>query len=146
MIRAATPEDFPAIEKHGEAFWDLSYIDIPYRAGSALPYIELCFSHGLLLVAETDGEVIGFAAGVKAPLMGDSNVIQGSEIAWWVDPAHRKGGIGIRLLKALEQAARDAGCTFWNMVYMEVSMPETVRDMYIKLGYRLNETTYGKRL
>ena len=146
MIRVATPDDFSAIEAHAKEFWSHSYFDMPYRDGSALPYIELCLSHELLLVADIDGEVVGFAAGCKAPLMGDSEITHGTELAWWVAPEHRGGRLGIQLLKGMEDAAREAGCSYWSMVYMESSMPETVREIYLKLGYRLNETTYGKRL
>lgn len=146
MIRAAEQRDIAVIEAHSKVFWEQGYIDVPYRDGSALPLIELCLSQKLLLVGEIDGDVVGFAAGCKVPLMGDNTIIQGTELAWWVAPEHRGGRVGLQLLKGLEQAAKNAGCTYWSMVYMESSMPKTIRDIYLKLGYRLNETTYGKRL
>ena len=146
MIRAAAPEDFPAIEAHSKLFWGHTYFDEAYKDGSALPYIELCHSHNLLLVAEVDAVIVGFAAGCKAQLMGDSSIIHGSELAWWVDEEHRGGRLGIQLLRGLELAAKAAGCSYWSMVYLESSMPDSIRKIYLKMGYQLNETVYGKRL
>lgn len=146
MIRIATIDDYADLELMCAEFWEHAPYDVEYKAGSATPFLELCLSHGLLFVAENDQEIIGFTAGVTVPLMGNSDVLHGTELAWWVSPQHRGGSAGIKLLMALEGAARELGCVYWSMVFMETSMPEAVRGMYDKLGYELKETSYGKRL
>ncbi len=146
MIRAATEADYPALEAHCAEFWKSAPFDEAYRAGSAVMYFDIAREAGLLLVAERDGVIVGFAAGAISPLMGDSGVLQGAELAWWVAPDHRGGTLGIRLLQALEDAGRAAGCRYWNMIFMETSMPEAVRSIYERLGYTLKETVYGRRL
>ena len=146
MIRDAIKADFPAIELHAARFWQETGFDEPYQAGSALFYMDIAFDQGLLLVAEHGGEVVGFAAGALSPLMGNNDYLSGSELAWWIEPEHRGGRLGIQLMKELESAARTAGCDFWNMIYMQSCMPEAIEKMYQKMGYVLKETTYGKRL
>jgi predicted N-acetyltransferase YhbS len=146
LIRLATKDDYPAIENHAEAFWLHAPFDVPYKKGSAIFYMDIAFEQGLLLVAEIGGQVVGFAAGALSPLMGNNDYLAGSELAWWVEPEHRGGRLGIQLMKGLESAARTAGCDFWSMIYMESCMPEAIERMYQKMGYVLKETTYGKRL
>lgn len=145
-IRAALESDFNDIETMAAEFWQHAGFDVPYKAGSAQLYIKIAFDQQLLLVAEKDHELIGFAAGATAPLMGNLDYTVGTELAWWVQPAHRGGKLGIQLLKALEVAAKAAGCDFWGMLYMESSMPGNIKKIYQKMGYRLQETTYLKRL
>ena len=146
MIRLATKDDYPAIEVGAKEFWADAPFDVPYKDGSAIFYMDIALSHGLLMVAECDGKIVGFAAGATAPLMGNDDYLVGSELAWWVAPEHRGGRLGIQLLKAIEAAAKDIGCDFWNMIYMESCMPKTIEKMYLKMGYELKETAYGKRI
>jgi len=146
LIRPATKDDYPAIESHAEEFWAHAPFDVPYKSGSAIFYMDIAYEQGLLLVAEHQGEVVGFAAGACSPLMGNDDYIIGSELAWWIDPAHRGGRLGIALLMALEVAAKESGCAIWNMIYMESCMPKIIEKMYQKMGYTLKETTYSKRL
>jgi GNAT superfamily N-acetyltransferase len=131
-------------------FWQHAGFNVPYKLGSAQFYINIAHDQGLLIVAEKqgqkEGQLVGFAAGAKAPLMGNSDFSVGSELAWWIQPEHRGGKLGIQLLKALEQAAKAAGCDFWSMLYMESSMPDTIKQMYQKMGYKLQETSYLKPL
>ena len=146
MIRQATEKDFSGIEKMATEFWQHSGFDVPYKQGSALFYMQIAFDQGLLLVAVKNAELVGFAAGAKSPLMGNSDYTVGSELAWWLQPAHRGGRLGIELLKGLETAAKEAGCDYFSMMYMQSSMPEAVKRIYQKMGYTLQETTYIKRI
>ena len=146
MIRNATTDDFPKIEKMASQFWPDAGFDVPYKDGSSMFYIKLAYNQSLLIVAKKDGELVGFAAGAKSPLMGNSDYMAGSELAWWVHPDHRGGKLGIQLLQGLEQAAKDAGCHYWSMIFMQSSMPDTIKGIYEKMGYKLQETTYLKRI
>lgn len=145
MIRPATEEDFAAIEAMSERFWEETWFNVPYKKDSALPYIEAAHDYGLLFVA-VKGDIIGFSAGVCTPLMGNSDYLQGVELAWWMAPEHRKSKDGIRLLEALEHKAKEIGCTFWSMIALDSSMPETVKNIYQRRGYVPQEQTFSKRL
>jgi GNAT superfamily N-acetyltransferase len=146
MIRLATKDDYNALDKMCFEFWEHAPYDVAYKAGSAINTFDLCLSQGLLFVAEINQEIIGFTAGIAVPLLGNMDVLHGTELAWWVAPEHRGGTAGIKLLKRLESAAKEKGCVYWSMAFMETSMPSVVKKMYEKLNYELKETSYGKRL
>jgi len=147
MVRHATKDDFAIIEQMAAKLWSKSgFPKIPYKAGSATLYMQIAFDQNLLLVVEVGGEIVGAAAGSMAPMLGDSDVYIGSELAWWIEEKHRRGGAGITLLQGLEKAAKDAGCDVWCMFYMQSSMPVEVEAMYKSQGYKLKETVYMKDL
>lgn len=146
MIRDATKEDFSAIELHAARFWQETEFDEPYQSGSALFYMNIAFDQELLIVAERDGKVIGFAAGCYSPLMGDNSILAGTEMAWWIDPLHRNSRDGIGLLKGLESKAKKVGCKYWNMVSLESSMPQEIQKIYHRMGYLHTESSFMKRL
>ena len=146
MIREATKEDYPSIERHARRFWEETYFKDDYLDGSALMYMDVALSQRLLFVAEVDGNIVGFAAGCMSPLMGNLKVMAGTEMAWWVDPEFRATRCGIGLLKALETSSKKQGCKYWSMVAMESSMPKPLQKLYKKMGYTSNEYTFTKRV
>ena len=138
--------DYPQLDDHCAEFWKHSPFTEPYVRGSAETYLDIARSCGLLFKAIQNGRIIGFAAGAVSPLMGDSSILMGSELAWWVEPSSRSTGAGIALLERLEDAARAIGVKYWTMIYMETSMPEQIRQIYEQRGYSLKETSYVKQL
>lgn len=146
MIRAGTRDDLLAIVEMAEEFWQHTAFDEPCDPATVWAMAENCIASDMMAVLDIGGEVVGFACGVVGPLLGNSAVLTGTELAWWVSPAHRSGRNGIALLKKIEQLARVQGVKYWNMVYMESSMPEEVRGIYERLGYRRAETVYTREL
>ncbi|MBL4798237.1 MAG: GNAT family N-acetyltransferase [Oleispira sp.] len=144
-VRRGTEADIPAIVEMSIEFWSHTAFDEPACPESIRDMVELCLSHGLLSVVDIDGPV-GFAAGVMSPLLGNKTATIGTELAWWVNPEHRSGTNGIRLLKHLEGLAKEAGIKYWCMAYMESSMPEKVKCMYEKMGYKKTESAYMRTL
>lgn len=142
MIRKAIEADFEQILDLAADFWTHTEFEEPFEREHTVSLVEMAHEHGLLAVVELDNKLVGFAAGVKAPLMGNSTVMAGTELAWWVDPNYR--GNGVRLLKFMEQLAKEEGLKYWSMVSMESSNPEYVDKIYRKMGYKLSETTYLK--
>lgn len=53
---------------------------------------------GLALVAEKNDEVIGMLLAYKTPFLWDNSKFVMNEIAYWVEPEHRGGTAGYRLL------------------------------------------------
>ncbi|WP_020208285.1 GNAT family N-acetyltransferase [Gilvimarinus chinensis] len=146
MIRNAKPEDFGAILRLSESFWQHTQFEEPFEPEHTRLYVQMAHDHGLLAVVEISGEVVGFCAAIRSPLMGSTKAQVATELAWYVSPAHRGGRNGVALLKHMEQLAKAQGVKYWTMLYMESSMPDTVRKMYERLGYSKAETSYTKVL
>ena len=144
MIRLATVDDYADIIKLSADFWLHTQFTEPFEPKHTLKMVEFSHDQEFLVVAEHDGKVIGFAAGIYSALLGNSSVLAGTELAWWIDKDHRGGRHGIMLLKFMESRAKDLGIKYWNMVAMESSMPEEVKGMYERMGYTHQESTYTK--
>ena len=66
------------------------------------------FPHGF--VAENDGEVVGFLAGIPVrvvPILNAEPTAQITDI--WVEPAHRRSGLGRALVSRFQMECRAAG-------------------------------------
>ena len=146
MIRLATEEDIPSICDMASRFWEHADYEEEYNPGTTIALAKQCIENDMMLVAVTEDGLKGFACGVIAPLLGNPNVLSGTEIAWWVEPDYRKTSCGISLLLELEEQAKKNGAKYWNMVYMESSMPTKVKQLYERLGYKKVETVYRRVL
>lgn len=144
MIRLATEDDFPAIVELCREFWNHTMFIEEFDAEHCENMVRLAYDNGLLAVLIIDNVVQGFSAAVKSYLLGSTQALTATELAWWVNPEHRGGKNGVVLLRFMEQLAKDAGVKYWNMASMESSMPEVVNRMYERLGYRKSETVYTK--
>lgn len=146
MIRLAKEEDFEDILRLSEVFWTHTQFTEPFEKDHALNMVEFSYDQEFLAVVVHEGEIIGFASGIYAPLLGNSSVLAGTEVAWWVDQKHRGGKHGIMLLKFMENRAKELGIKYWNMVAMESSMPDTIKGMYERMDYTHQESTFTKVL
>lgn len=145
-VRSGTESDIDAIVEMACEFWTHTGFEEEACSESIKTMVEHCISISLMSVVEIDNEIVGFAAGVKSPLLGNNSVFCGSELAWWVNPGHRGGINGIKLFKHLEGLAKDAGIKYWVMAYMESSMPEAIKGIYEKMGYVQSEVSYMRVL
>lgn len=146
MVRDGTAADLPAVVVMAREFWKHTRYDEPFDPDYVEYMSDLALQHGLLAILEMDGVVEGFTAGLKSPLLACHAVLSGTEIAYWVNPAARKGRNGIALIRHIEGMARTQGIKYWNMVAMESSMPEMVARIYGALGYEKSETSYTRIL
>lgn len=142
MIRKGTINDFLELELLCAEFWKSSPVDVPYKEGSALFYLQLALDCELLFVAEKDGLLVGIIAACITPLMGNNDYNLAAELVWYVDPKHRTGRTGMMLKNVMEIAAKEKGCHFMSMMYMKSSMPETIKSIYEKSDYQPAEQTY----
>jgi GNAT superfamily N-acetyltransferase len=110
----------------------------PEEVGVALELIDDRLSEGeashyRFLVAETDGEVAGYAC--WGPIPG---TLASADLYWIVvDPRHQGKGIGAALLKDAEDWMASAGRT---RVYVETSTRaqyDGTRRFYLACGYKL---------
>jgi GNAT superfamily N-acetyltransferase len=84
--------------------------------------------HGAFLVAHLGGNPVGCGA-VRRLDEATAEIRR-----MWIDPAVRGGGIGRSLLAALEQAARDTGCSVVRLD-TRADLPEALA-LYRSSGYR----------
>jgi L-amino acid N-acyltransferase YncA len=147
-IREATSEDFQALVEIGHKFFAFN----AYRKGSYIDeesllntFWDLLDDH-VLLVVEADGKVVGTAAAFIAPVYWNRHHLQGLEAFWWIDEAYRKQGAGSTLRKTLQEAAKQKGARFWNMIALKESMHDQVCAQYERDGMIPVETVYMKVL
>jgi hypothetical protein len=95
MIRAGTREDVPQIVDMGRVFWKETIYKEDFEPETVSELFNTCIDHGLMSVLEIDEKLEGFACGLKTPLIANSKVFLGTEVAWWVNPDHRQGKNGI---------------------------------------------------
>jgi GNAT superfamily N-acetyltransferase len=103
--------------------------------------------HGLLLVVEEKGEVVGMGAADVSRAFWNHDVVVGREAFWYIKKAHRKGQ-GRELLKRLEEAAKRCGATIFDVVAEdgEGKRGDALARLYRAGGYSPAEKTFRKRL
>lgn len=149
MIRPARVEDCETIARLGEIFHaEAAWSDIcSFKVNDCQQTLErMCaLPDAILLVVDVGAKIIGMAGGLVSPLYFNLTHRTGQELFWWIDPAAR-GGIGIRLLDALEDEARARGCSSWAMIALDKVQPERMAKLYERRGYRASERSFIKRL
>ena len=146
MVRDGNTNDLPAVVEMAREFWKHTRYDEAFDADYVEYMTGLALAHGLLAILEIDGAIEGFVAGLKAPLLACHAVLNGTEIAWWVNPGARKGRNGIALMQHIEKMAKTQGVKYWNMIVMESCQPEVGAAIYERLGYKKSETSYTRIL
>lgn len=140
MIRVATPADYAQVKTFANNFLAVS----PYKDKYDEECLHNLISHSL---TTSNKEVVvllddfGMIAGRTNPFMFGTKLIA-TEVGWWVEPEHRKTGIGKDLLDAFEFWAKEVGC---DSVVM-VSLDDALGKFYERNGYVLTERSYIKDL
>lgn len=96
---------------------------------------------GVWLVCEIGERLVGMI-GVKLfqhPYSGDPYAY---ELAWWVEPEVRSLGVGLKLLMAAEEWAKEHGALFMNMV----APNNSIERLYGRLGYSPVERYFQKSI
>lgn len=141
-IRKANFQDIPAIKRELVEFYKLA----PYLARFEYPddeYVSEFLANFVrgesLLVAETDGgELQGFIAGFRAPLLHNPRAISLTEVLWYVTPAHRGRGVGEKLKDEFKKIGHDV-----DFIIMGCQGPEGGGDrMLLGDGFALAERSY----
>ncbi len=139
-IRDATEDDIPALLVMAEKFvrraW--SHVDVPYCAATSGTLLRnlITSETGILLV---DEDVTAMFGGLVYPWHFNVNVLTGQELFWWSESR-----VGVDLLRAGEQRARDLGAKTFNMACMDHMGCDALSRFYEKRGYRPNEHVFIK--
>lgn len=147
MIRPARDEDIPEIARLGAIFHaQAGWTEIEYREADCATSLGAFMQSGhfICLVSDNDG-IDGMAAGAVSPVYFNLAHTSGEELFWWVsDKAPQM--TGIRLLEALEGAARAKGCQTWQMKSLARLGGERMQRLYERRGYRASERAFIKEL
>lgn len=148
MIRPATHSDIPEIARLGEEFHaQAGWSDVfSYSVEDCAVSLEEFMRSGafICLVAD-EGAIVGMASGLVCPVYFNRAHLSGEELFWWVSKDAPQM-TGIRLLEALEGAARDRGCQSWQMKSVDRLSGDRMAKLYRRRGYRASEHSFIKRL
>lgn len=143
-IRPGGGEDLYSLMRLGKMFCEASpfakYCDERQMRTSI--YRMLSMETTCCFVAETTDEVVGLIMGIVVPLWFNQDALCASELAWFVDPAHR-GTAGIRLLEAFEEWADEQGAVIVSLSQLH-SVTPALHKLLGRRGYELTESTYAK--
>jgi len=146
IIRRAGPDDLVDVIEMGRAFFEQSgnavftTFDEPSFATTAISLIS-GVSGGILLVAETAGQIVGMAACVVFPFYANMNTKIGQEVFWFCKPGHRSG-VGQELLDELEAEALRAGAHAFISANIAGGRDKAFARFYRRRGYVPSENTH----
>lgn len=168
-IREATVDDIDAIQNVAQESWTADYPEILSRESLQEGLDEwysderikdsIVWARALMLVAERDAEVVGFAHATW-----DAGASEGYILRVYVAPTHRNEGLGWRLLeetchslfeqgldriKAMVLDANELGKAFYSKFGFEKTDVEEVpigEDTYEECTYVLERESYSTEL
>jgi hypothetical protein len=111
MIRRAGIEDVDRIIELLENFANAAPVDFyhnpQYNTQHVIRQLAEIHRAGIILVGEIEGEIEGMiiAKSCSDPWMPQIKIMR--EMAWWVEPNHRMGTIGYRLLKEYQKICKE---------------------------------------
>lgn len=147
LIRDAEEDDVEAIVAMSEKFYATTYYTefAPFDADSCSHIILGLITAGTLLVAEVEGKLVGMIGVVVHPFLFNVNVVQASEIVWWLDPDYRKTNTAKMLMQAMENRAKEQYVDLMLMINLDNS-PPAAKVLYTNLGYKNTENAWTKVL
>jgi GNAT superfamily N-acetyltransferase len=137
-----------------ELLWQLMPLFQAHYAEVRTPGIELDpdFDRYMMLqmagtyrafTVRQDGRLIGYAGYVIDRLLHSKTRLVATEDVLFIDAAHRKGGIGRRLMEFADAVLRSEGVT---MEFQHVPAGGSHGPLLERMGYAQLYTTYGRRL
>ncbi|APX11241.1 GNAT family N-acetyltransferase [Tateyamaria omphalii] len=130
-LRHAVPEDAPALAALHARSWRASYAPyVPAEALGAPLEANMCArwdvwpADRLILLAEEEGDVLGFAAAERGdvPLLDNLHV----------DPDARSGGIGARLLRMMAACLAEEGASALRLIV--IADNTRAYQFYVRMG------------
>lgn len=147
MIRSATLEDVPGIVEMSRKFYTTTSYSgwADFNSETVTDLASNLTENHVMLVAESDGVLVGMVGLFVAPFMFNADKIGAYEVVWWVDPEAQGAGVGKMLLQAIEPACKERGANSIQMVHLASSPPQAAM-IYERMGFRHTESSYTKVL
>ena len=133
-------KEFHALGPHKDEILSDDYINEVVDS-----YVGCDITQKMFVVLTKDDEVVGLLFAMASE--GGHLVIKskiGFELVWWVDPKHRKSGMGVKLLEAFEAWGNAVGCT--HLIGSHIHGNKKISDLYKSNGYTPIEESYIKVL
>lgn len=142
MIRIATSLDVPSIVEMSKQF----YPETPYWTHHKIEFCDETVTDlvarlvkmGIFAVAEEEGKLVGMLGTHIVPFLFNAAETVCIEAIWWVHPDFRKGGIGVDLIKKVDQLRKLRGCKTFQMMRVAGTNPALDR-LLIGLGFEPSE-------
>lgn len=148
IVRPATRADIPRIVEMGRRFYAASgYEAIAPASDASIAGLAILTMDGagVMLVAESEGKVIGMVCLFIEPFTFNPAVTVATELAWWIEPECRGGLLASRMMDAQEDACRAKGAQWVRMAKLPTSPPQ-VDALYERRGYQPGDSYYMRAL
>jgi N-acetylglutamate synthase-like GNAT family acetyltransferase len=141
QIRLATVQDvdwlFACCEEFA-AFYD-SKISLAANPTYGKQFLAEVVEKHFVRIGVKDGVRAGFIAGLVAGHHFNPDIVQLTELLWWVPQAYRHTGVGMRLFEEFVKFGEDH-CN-WISFTLEDNSP--IKDTFLlKRGFRMKEKVY----
>lgn len=146
-IRRAKKKDASAIVDLAMDFWkqtDYGKAGVEADYQYSVDLVCNLMDHGVVQVAEKDGQLIGYIAMLITGFMFNPKTSHAVSVSIYVVPEHRSTGAGIKLIKQAENVCKQLGAeliTFSSGEYEDVERTNKVLE---RLGYKKAETAFTK--
>jgi len=137
-LRNATIEDLPNCLVCAKKFVD--FYGLCWNETSVMFNLTTLINSGVFVIAEVNNVIVAGIGGITIKNMWDSEQNFFQELFWWVDEEYRKGSLGIKLLKTLEDQTPKGALLVLSVLPKSNIKEETLS----KLGYSLKELAYIK--
>jgi GNAT superfamily N-acetyltransferase len=142
MIRVATLLDVSDIVEMSRQF----YPETPYWLEQKIPFdtetvtdlVSFLVKKGIFVVAQEGDKLVGMLGTHVVPFVFNNAELVCVEAIWWVHPDFRKGGIGVDLIKKVDQLRQLRGCKTFQMMRVAGTNP-ALDKLLIGLGFEPSE-------
>lgn len=147
IVRDACAADIPALVDMGMQFAAYQSLTVevdPYVLDETIRQL-IANDDAVVLVASHHGhDPHGVLVGMEVALWFAPDTRVASELAWWVNPSHRGGSAGVRLIRAFERWAKARGIAHVCMSDIQTNDSASAGPLIERRGYRLTERSYIK--
>jgi hypothetical protein len=119
------------------------YPDIELRVNFA-SYLRMEAAGGLrIFTIRVLGELMGYGIFTVSPSLHYSDSVQAHQDVLYLDPAYRKGRVGLRFIQFCDRQLQAEGV---QVVYQHVKAAHNFGPMLERMNYELIDLIYGRRL
>lgn len=149
------PEPVVAVESLYEVSRELTPLFVRFHREQGKDGIELdpdwdrllrmTAAGALRVVTVRDGEtLVGFMLNVIGPALFHKSTIQGSTVAYWLDPVFRAGWFPVKLFRRNLELLKEWGCERVFIAADAGFKSGRMGRVFERLGYRMDEMHYAK--
>lgn len=145
MLKLLEEQDIPFVVQLGRHFFDASpYSSLNFSEQATEDFLRSCLARPeerICILSVEDEVVVGALVGSTSKLPFSDDLVA-AEIAWWVEPDHRKGSHGLRMKQAYEYWATKMGAKKISMALLSGEYEDKLNRYYQSTGYTKAETAY----